>query len=345
MARMPGTLFLEVPRFRTPMNEYNRVNLHIAVSEAASLHPYFRQSGKPCSHFYVRYDGTIEQYVDTAFRAASDYQGNDATISVETQGGAGGQWTAEQVASLAAIYLWAMRTHGIHQKFATSSRIGHESKGLSYHRFGVDPWRVPNGMRYSTSRGKTCPTDQRIAQVPLVFALATGGTTPVPVPVPPTPPAAPPSAPARNPRPLGAAVRKGDYGPGVGEAQRILAALGFYSGAIDDHAGDQTDAAICAFQLAAFGPDDVDGSFGPASRGAAAVVPPFPGYSIEGTRGEDTRAFQRRLQARGYVLDDDGSHGPTTTRRTKAFQADKGLTPDGNGGPQTWTALWVRPIT
>jgi hypothetical protein len=181
MAVMPGAIFKPVARFNTPMAAYNRFNLHIAVSEADSLFSYFNQAGKPCSHFYVRYDGTIEQYVDTRFRAGSDYQGNDATISVETQGGypsGGGQWTAAQVASLARIYRWLRATHGIENRIATDSRVGASSKGLSYHRFGIDPWRVSGGMYYSTKPGKVCPTDARIVQVPTVFAQSQDTTTP-----------------------------------------------------------------------------------------------------------------------------------------------------------------------
>src|SRR5699024_4620559 len=95
-----------------------------------------------CSHFYVRKDGTIEQYMDTAFRSKADRDGNDATISIETQGGVfnpqGEPWTAAQVAAIARIYAWAASTHGIKMKLATSSAAGEASKGLSWHRLGVD---------------------------------------------------------------------------------------------------------------------------------------------------------------------------------------------------------------
>src|SRR5699024_11088922 len=72
---------------RDRMTWYRRVNLHVAVSEASSLFGYFNQKGIADSHFYVRKDGTIEQMVDTAYQAYADLQDNDATISIETQGG------------------------------------------------------------------------------------------------------------------------------------------------------------------------------------------------------------------------------------------------------------------
>lgn len=189
-----------------------RVNLHVAVSNAASLHGYFNVSGRPDSHFYVRRDGTIEQYVDTAENAFADLQGNPDTISIETQGGVtnanGEKWTAAQVEALADIYAWAVRTHGIGLKVATDSRPGPSSHGLSWHRLGIDgnfpsgllKGRVNGGLRYSNSRGKLCPGNAKIQQASDVLSRATailGGDSPAPTT--PTPAPAPqPSTPAQT---------------------------------------------------------------------------------------------------------------------------------------------------
>lgn len=180
MSWYPGAIRKEVPRFKTRMAVYNRMNLHIAVSEAASLHGYFNRPGNPCSHFYVRRDGNVEQYVDTTYRAAADLDGNDATISVETQGMGDGEWTSRQVAALAALFAWARQTHGLPDKTATDSLPGQSSRGLSWHRLGIDPWRRPGGIRYSTARGKVCPGDARTAQIPTILTLSRGqqGTQP-----------------------------------------------------------------------------------------------------------------------------------------------------------------------
>jgi hypothetical protein len=186
MARFPGAIWKPITagKGRQRLTVYNRVNLHVAVSEGPSLHAYFNKTGIPDSHFYVRRDGTVEQYVDTAYRAFADLEGNDATISVETQGMGGGTWTPQQVEALAQLYVWAVRTHGIARKVATSSKPGESSKGLSWHRLGIDgnfP-ALPNiragrtqrggGMRYSSSRGKECPGSDRIPQIPTIFARA-----------------------------------------------------------------------------------------------------------------------------------------------------------------------------
>lgn len=185
MARFPGAIWKPITanKGRRALTVHNRVNLHVAVSEGSSLHSYFNKSGIPDSHFYVRRDGTVEQYVDTSMRAFADLEGNDATISIETQGMGGGTWTPQQVESLAQIYAWAVRTHGVARRIASDSKPGKSSQGLSWHRLGIDG-NFPSsgilagrlqrggGMHYSKSRGKECPGSDRIQQVPQIFARA-----------------------------------------------------------------------------------------------------------------------------------------------------------------------------
>ena len=175
----------------------NRINFHTAVTDASSLYPYFSPPGRPCSHFYVAEDGTVEQYIDTDFYSAADYEGNDATISIESWDGYGrlwttGQpppWTAAQVAALKALSTWIIQTHPtIPTRLATDSRVGASSRGLSWHRLGVESsppfrpgYRVDGGMYYSTSVGKTCPGDARIAQIPGILAAIPPIPTRLPV--------------------------------------------------------------------------------------------------------------------------------------------------------------------
>jgi hypothetical protein len=186
MARYPDAIWkpITASKGRDRLAVWNRMNLHVAVSEASTLHHVFNVSGQVDSHFYVRRDGTIEQYVDTAWQAFADLDGNDATISVETQGMGGGGWTPEQRESLARLYAWAVKTHGIARKMATSSKVGAESKGLSWHRLGCDG-NFPSlpsilagrsqrggGMRYTKHFGKVCPGDGRVVQIPGIFDRA-----------------------------------------------------------------------------------------------------------------------------------------------------------------------------
>ena len=202
----PGAIWQPIDRGYLPNTgrvAHNRVNLHVAVSESASIFPVFNAPNRPSSHLYVRKDGVAVQYVDLDHQAEADLEGNDATISVETQGGLndpqGEPWTDAQIETLAQIYAFAVKTYGVPLKMATDSKIGSSSHGLSWHRLGIDGnfpalpsilagrLQRGGGMHYSTSRGKLCPGNAKIEQVPLVFARALAildGATPAPTPTP-----------------------------------------------------------------------------------------------------------------------------------------------------------------
>ena len=251
MAIYPDAIYkpLTVNKGRQRMFAYNRMNLHVAVSEAASLYGAFNRKGQTDSHFYVRrgtpdqiakrLPATIEQYVDTIYRANADLEGNDATISVETQGGVTKPneepWDISQLLALANLYSWAVDVHRLEKKMATSSQLGYPSKGLSWHRLGVNgnfP-ELPNvgagrlqrggGMLYSKSRGKSCPGLVKIEQIPGIFELA---VFPVPQPPAPKPPVVPPKpAPAPKPKPTTSGTLKTDGFWGASttkDVQRIL---------------------------------------------------------------------------------------------------------------------------
>src|SRR5699024_7460266 len=182
MAWYPGAIKKEITanKGRQKMAVYNRINLHTAVSEAASLFGYFNQPGVPDSHFYVRKDGAVEQYVDTAMRANADLEGNDATISIETQGGMkkpeSEKWTKKQRKAIAKLVAWIAETHNIPLRLAKNSKLGASSKGLSWHRLGIDGnfrakyplagrRQLGGGMKYSNAYGKTCPGTAKIKQI------------------------------------------------------------------------------------------------------------------------------------------------------------------------------------
>lgn len=282
MSRYPAAVWLPLAASHLPgkpITSHERINLHVAVSEALSLRPYFDTDGKPSSHFYVRRDGTVEQYVDTDERAEADLEGNASTVSIETQGGVddpnGEPWTDEQLAALAALAAWLMDTHQIPAQLAIDSRPGESSRGLSWHRLGIDPWRVAGGLRYSSSRGKVCPGDTKIDQIPAILDHARQllGAAPVEHPV--QPPATP--APSAPPAPAGGidvsslpVLHRGDTGVPVKRVQGLLIADGYSVGAagIDGSWGPSTDAGFAAFQTDH--PDtgtngQPDGSCGPKS--------------------------------------------------------------------------------
>lgn len=191
----------------------NAVVLHVSAGESTSLYGFFSGIRYACSHFHVARDGTIEQYAGTGARSAAD-RSSKRTISVETQGAdAGGRWTSAQVEALARIVAWCHQEHDIPLRLMNSSHL-HEH-GVGWHRLGVDGnfpstgilagrlQRRVNGTlgeSWSGSRGKVCPGDARIQQIPAVLArakqLAGAGTVSKPVSgggnvTVPTPPSAP----------------------------------------------------------------------------------------------------------------------------------------------------------
>ncbi|MBE3133063.1 MAG: N-acetylmuramoyl-L-alanine amidase, partial [Acidobacteria bacterium] len=188
----------------------NAVVLHVAVSEETSLFPYFAGAGV-CSHFYVTRDGTIEQYLPISSKSSADYEGNNRTISIETQGGPDWDWIPEQVTAMVGIIRWANTEHGVPLRLMESSTPGEH--GIGWHRLGIDgnfpaspsPYagRVQRGggESWSTAKGKTCPGNDKIDMMPYILSRATDVT-------------------------LGSRTLKvRDQGPDVGELQRRMNAL------------------------------------------------------------------------------------------------------------------------
>lgn len=179
MARMPGTDWQGEQSPRTPMDRYDIVCVHTIVGYAPAH----------AAHFSTKADGTIIQSRDTAYRSAANLEGNHRVIAIENEdhGPAFGgtprlpAWvplTPEQVHACARILAWAHETHGIPLQLCPDSRPG--SRGLGYHRQGIDgnfgtyrfPGRVAGGETWTSSPGKVCPTDARIAQLPNILAAA-----------------------------------------------------------------------------------------------------------------------------------------------------------------------------
>ena len=304
MAWMPGAIHKPIARHnQRTRGTVNRVNLHIAVSEAASLYGFFTGS-TACSHFYVRRDGTIEQYIDTRFYSAADRDGNDATVSVETQGGVanpnGEQWTPQQMAAMAGIFRWVRETHGVANKIASNSRPGDESKGLSWHRLGIDGAfpALPNpcagrqqrggGMKYSSAGGKLCPGCAKINQVPEIF-----NRSQTDVPVPPTP------DPGPTPPPSGL-VTDGIWGSATTTRAQQVLALQFVDGEIWYQYKDNKQPAWTSGWVFNWTKGTAGSPVISAAQQAMAAAGQYTG-AIDGVAGaEFTKGLQRRY---GTVVD------------------------------------------
>lgn len=177
------------------ITRHRRFNIHVAVWDKDSIHDLFAASNDACSHFYVNKAGGVEQLIDTKYRSAADRDGNDSTISAETEGGRSSDpdaelFTAAQMVALAELWAWVRDEHDIMNKIATSTNTNVESAGLSWHRLGIQgnfagrpglaSQSYEGGILYSSARGKLCPGDAKINQIPKIFALANGGKVDLP---------------------------------------------------------------------------------------------------------------------------------------------------------------------
>lgn len=190
MALYNEAKFRPVTRFKpgvagsvaTKMPAPGRLILHTAVFDKTSMFSQFNVPKTPTSHFYVAHDGSVEQYIDTVFRSSANLKGNHDCITVESQDMGGPfpiwdtkgsdvpAWTRKQVEALARLAAWVHMAHGMPLELLPSSKAG--TRGVGWHRQGIDPTRVPGGELWSESKGKVCPGDRRIAQIPGIVARA-----------------------------------------------------------------------------------------------------------------------------------------------------------------------------
>jgi hypothetical protein len=168
MAWYPDAIVKEIPPGSTdPAIIPVGMVFHVRAGTGNSLFPYFNgPSGGIESHFYIRFDGTVEQYRSSTREADANYKGNSwvsggkryGLLSVETEGLERGKWTAAQVTSLKRLYRWGMDVHGFPARVCPAWN----ASGLGYHvLFGAPgPW---------TPVAKSCPGPERVEQFDDIF--------------------------------------------------------------------------------------------------------------------------------------------------------------------------------
>jgi hypothetical protein len=182
---MPGATYRPLgsnPQVEGTMARYDIVCFHTMVGSLWGTDNYFRQGGYSGteSHFGVGYNGEILQWQDTRYRADANLDGVDRVLSVETADMGtgfpawGGEnvpaWTPAQIEANAEIAAWVHVTHGIPLRLIPNT--AQSSRGIGWHRQGIDPWRCSTCERWSSSSGKVCPGNRRVEQMPLVVARA-----------------------------------------------------------------------------------------------------------------------------------------------------------------------------
>lgn len=240
---MPGAL--RKPLERNFTNARRKVTdaiiLHVAVSESASLQGWFNNPrAGASSHFYVRRDGTIEQYIPINKISWAGVRSDQRAISVETQGMGHGAWTPAQLDALEKIIRYCRSMYpSIPARIMASSKTS--EKGIGWHRLGVPATSTQKllgrsqtgGELWSGAVGKICPGSERIRQIPALVQRIAGTSQPVTYK---KPAATPPAA-----KPVVSTVP-------VMQVQKQLAALGLYQRAIDGQAGTYTRQAVLAYQ-------------------------------------------------------------------------------------------------
>jgi hypothetical protein len=174
------------PQTQARMSRHDIVCFHTMVGSLAGTSSMFHRDGYGGteSHFGVAGDGTVRQWQDTDYVAEANLNGNHRIISIETADygePAFGKWdtansalvpawTGAQIQALAEITAACCDAYDIPIALVPDSLP--TRRGIAYHRQGIDPWRVADGELWSAARGKACPGDRRIAQVPRVIELA-----------------------------------------------------------------------------------------------------------------------------------------------------------------------------
>lgn len=152
------------------------LTIHTMVGTLEGTHSWFDAPGRPYSHLGLAGDAYTRQWQDMRYRAASDLDANGHSVSWECEDSGPGfpRWdhndpsqvpafTDEQADALIVQLSWGCHRFRL-PRSAIRTTCPHE-RGIAWHRLGIDPWRAPGCLKTSSSRGKRCPGDKRIAQL------------------------------------------------------------------------------------------------------------------------------------------------------------------------------------
>ena len=155
----------------------DQVILHTAVDAPGdtSLYGYFARTDVTLeSTFFVKNDGTIEQYMDTTRQADANRYANNRAISIETEDDGRPDikpWSAAQLAALVRLIDWICDTH---PKVLRRQCPAWDQAGIGYHSM----WGSPS--EWTPVAGKSCPGAARIPQVPgIISAVKRAAAAPV----------------------------------------------------------------------------------------------------------------------------------------------------------------------
>ena len=145
----------------------------------------------------------------------------------------------------------------------------------------------------------------------------------------------------------------GMTGNGVSDLQARLKALGYYQGQVDGSFGQNTLAAVLAFQKAqGLSADGIAGqatlsrlsaAAGSAQTAAGGAQTAQGSYRTlrSGASGQDVTALQQALRNLSYSVEVTGTYDTQTRSAVRAFQKRNGLSVDGVAGQKTQARLYT----
>jgi len=157
-----------------------RVVMHIAATRDRDIYGPQKGPENSYAHFYNRRSGKPLQHQWLNRQAAAELGGSTSSISVEHQGVEGDRMTSSQLTYLARIFAWSHVYCGVPNRIATPGN----TTGFAWHRLGVEgdfgdfdrtnrkTWCRRDTGEVWSSRVKTCPTDNFIAQIDAGFRIA-----------------------------------------------------------------------------------------------------------------------------------------------------------------------------
>lgn len=175
----PGTIWDPLDDVQTEprMTSHDVICLHTMAGYFEYTNDMFHDNGYGGteSHFGMRADGYTKQWQDLDFQADANLDGNPYVISIETEdhgpefvgywtnGSDVPPWTDQQINKIVELVGWLCDKYNIPRTLIPDTRLGR--RGIAYHRQGINPWRVSDGVLWSSTNGKVCPGDRRIYQL------------------------------------------------------------------------------------------------------------------------------------------------------------------------------------
>lgn len=164
-------------------NYPDRMVIHMAVTDSDDIYGPGKGPNDTYSHFYNPDSGRMRQHQEIHRLAYSELNGNGNSVGVEHDGVPGDHLSAAQIDADARLFAFMVVFWGVPNRIATFDN----THGLAWHRLGCagnfgkfDPYDMTTwstaqtGQRWSTSYGKTCPTNAFIRQIQGIWKLAQG---------------------------------------------------------------------------------------------------------------------------------------------------------------------------